>query len=276
MSRAMIDRTREGEDKLRVLPTIARGYREAVRHGVTYAVQALVWVGVVVAGQYALGRLADGSNSAEFGVVAAWLPYIAMLVGAAIIYVAAYRAVILLEVPEWRKAVRPGGRELRLFGIHLLFVAVGYLEIALLVIIGDSYGMSSAVFFGSEYVSNVAWSVMLSLVVCVTLVPFLGLAYPLIAIDATSGLFRRSYVWSRGHRRRISAIVFLSALPVQIIAAAPFSMWDGKTNILLGGVQIAVSSLIYLWGAALRAGALGCAFRFIADRRQDRTYEVFD
>jgi hypothetical protein len=277
--RLMIDRTRADGDKLPVLRTVARGYREAMRHGITYAAQALVWVGVVVAGQYVVGWLAEGSYGPEFNVVAAWLPYVAMLAGAAIIHVAAYRAVILLEIPQWQKALRLGGRELRLFGIHLLFVAVGYLEMALFGIIaqrvGDPHIMSS-VLYGSDYVSDVAWNVILSLLLSITLVPFLGLAYPLTAIDTTSGLFRRSYALSRGNRGRIGAIVFLAALPVQIIASAPFSLWDGETDIVLGGLQIAVSSLIYLWGAALRAGALGCAFRFIANQRQERTYDVFD
>ncbi len=210
------------------LHTIARGCRETFRHG-AYTVQAAAWALIAVAAylpsQLPLDLASAGFPALVFYIAAPYLPLVVMLVGAAVILVTVYRAVILDEVPSWRDALRLGSRELRLFGCNLLFLAAGYVEMALLGIVvqllGSRYGVDADLLFRSGMVSQVGVAVTWNLLICITLIPFLGLAFPFIAIDMSSSLFRRSYFWSRRRRWRLAAIAVLTALPVQIAAYAP-------------------------------------------------------
>ncbi len=270
--------------RIPVLRAIARGLRETFRHGAAYTAQAVAWALLAVAA-YLPSLLPLDLDSADslalyFYLAAPYVPLVVMLVGAAVILVSVYRAVVLDEVPSWRRAFRLGGREFRLFGFNLLFLAVGYLEMALLGIvvqlIGGPYGVDAELLFHRGTVSQVGEAITWSLLICITLIPFFGLAFPFIAIDMSSGLLRRSYFWSRGHRWRLGAIGFLSALPVQIAVYAPFFIWADWNDAVGRCVLIGVSALIYLWGAAIRAGAFGWAFRVIADAQHGPTYEVFD
>jgi len=267
-----------------VLRTIARGCREAFRHGLVYTVYAVAWAIIAVL-VYLPATLPIDALSAQFSALAvyyaaSYLPTVVMLVGYAVIFVAVNRAIVLLEIPAWRKALRVGGRELRVFGFNLVFLAVCYLEVAILGIfvqlIGGPYGIDAEVLFDSGLISHFTETVIWGLLICATLTPFFGLAFSLAAIDTTSRMFRRSFVWSRGHRWRLGAIGFLSALPVQIAVYAPFFIWADWNDAVGRCVLIGVSALIYLWGAAIRAGAFGWAFRVIADAQHGPTYEVFD
>lgn len=175
---------------------------------------------------------------------------------------------------------RGGGRELRLFGFDLVFLAVGYMEVALLGIViqlvGGPYGVDAEMLFHSGTVSQVGEAVIWELLICITLIPPFGLAFPFIAIDMPSRLFRRSYFWSRGQRWRFFAIAVLTALPIQIAAYAPYFIWEGRNDVVDRSVQIGLMAKAYLWGAAIRGRAFGRAFRLIAEAQQGRTYNVFD
>jgi len=269
--------------KVPVLRTITRGCRESLRHG-AYTVQAAAWAFITVAAylpsQLPLDHDSAGPSALFLYLAAPYLPQFVMHVGATVILVAAYRTVILGEVPSWRKALRFGNRELRLFGFNLLFLAVGYAELALLGIIvqliGGPYGVDGELLFRSGMVSQVGVAVAWNLLICITLIPLFGLAFPFIAIDMSSGLLRRSYFWSRGQRWRLAAIAVLTALPVQIAAYAPYFIWEGRDDLVDGSLQIGTMAMAYLWGATVRGSALGSAFRHIADGQQGRTYDVFD
>jgi hypothetical protein len=65
-------------------------------------------------------------------------------------------------------------------------------------------------------------------------------------------------------------------LAIQIAAYAPFFIWADWNEAVGRGVVASASGVIYLWGAAIRAGAFGCAFRVIADGQHGSTYQVFD
>jgi len=270
--------------RIPVLRAIARGLRETFRHGPAYTVQAVAWALIAVAA-YLPSLLPLDLDSVDslafyFYLAAPYLPFVVMLVGAAVILVSVYRAVVLDEVPSWRRAFRLGGRELRLFGFNLLFLAVGYLEMALLGIvvqlIGGPYGVDAELLFHSGAISQVGVAVTWNLFICITLIPFFGLAFPFVAIDSSSGLFRRSYFWSRGQRWRLAAIAVLTAVPVQIAAYAPYLIWEGRNDVVDHSLQIGIVAMVYLLGAAVRGGAFGSAFRIIADGQQGRTYDVFD
>lgn len=270
--------------KIPPLHTIARGCREMFRHGTAYTVQAAAWALIAVAA-YFPSRLPLDLDSADspalyFYLAAPYLPLAVISVGAAAILVSVYRAVILDEVPSWRRALRVGGRELRLFGLNLLFLAVGYAEMALLGIIvqlaGDPYGVDAELLYHSGTASTVGIATTWNLLICLTLIPLFGLAFPFTAIDMSSGLFRRAYVWGRGQRWRLAAIAVLTSLPVQVAAYAPYVIWDGGNNMVGNSLQIGTMAMVYLVGAAVRGGALGSAFRVIADGQHGPTYEVFD
>jgi hypothetical protein len=100
--------------------------------------------------------------------------------------------------------------------------------------------------------------------------------FPLIAIDMSSGLVRRSFSWGRGQRWRLAAIAVLTALPVQIAAYAPYLIWESANDVVGHSLQIGTMAMVYLWGAAVRGGAFGSALRLIAEDQQGRTYDVFD
>ena len=267
-----------------VLATIARGCHEAFRHGLVYTVYAVAWATIAVLAYLPTVLPTDALRTDIAGFVfyyaASHLPMVVMLVGYTVIFVAVNRAIVLLEAPAWRKALRVGGRELRVFGFNLVFLAVGYFEMAVLGIlvqsIGGPYGIDAELLFDSGLISSAAETVIWGLLICATLTPFFGLAFSFAAIDATSRMFRHSLVWSRGHRWRLGAIGFLSALPVQIAVYVPFFIWADWNDAVGRCALVGVSAVIYLWGAAVRAGAFGWAFRVIAGGQHGPTYAVFD
>jgi hypothetical protein len=266
-----------------VLATIVRGGREALRHGLVYTVYAVAWAAIAVL-VYLPAVLPIEALSVQFSALAvyyaaSYLPTVVMLVGFVVIFVAVNRAIVLPEIPTWRKALRVGGRELRVLGFTLLFLAVGYVEMAALAILVQSIGHPLGIGtepFEDGLLGNFAETVIWGLLISATLTPFFGLAFSLAAVDAPSRMFRRSFVWSRGHRWRLGAIGFLSALPVQIAVYAPFFIWADWNDAVGRCVLVGASAVIYLLGAAPRAGAFGWAFRVITDGQQGSTYAVFD
>jgi hypothetical protein len=267
-----------------VLATIARGCREAFRHGLVYTVYAVAWAVIAVLANLPAALPIDTwsvqSSALAVYYAASLLPAVVMLVGYAVIFVAVNRAIVLHEIPAWWRALRVGRRELRVFGFSLLFVAVGYLEMVVIGILVQSIshpsGIGAELLFDSGLLTSAEAAVIWSLLISATLTPFFGLAFSLAAIGATSRMFRRSLAWSRGHRWRLGAIGFLSALAIQIAAYAPFFIWADWNEAVGRGVVASASGVIYLWGAAIRAGAFGCAFRVIADGQHGSTYQVFD
>jgi hypothetical protein len=270
--------------KIPLLHTIARGCRETLRYSPVYTVQTTAWALIAVAA-YLLSVLPSRIDSPDplslyYRVAAPYLPLAVMLLGAATISVSVYRAAILDEVPSLRKVLHLGARELRLTGFNLVFLVVGYVEMALLAIVvqlvGRRFGIDAELLFHSGAVSQVGESVAWGLLICITLVPLFGLVFPLIAIDMSSGTFRRSYVWSRGQRWRLAVIAALTGPPIQIIAYAPYLIWHGASSNAAHGLQIGLMAMVYLWGTAMRCSAFAVAFRLVANAQHARTYEIFD
>ena len=266
---------------LPILWTIVSGCREVFRYGTIYSAYALAWAIIAAVAHLTEMVPTNDVSSVEVAYYAAsYLPSIVMLVGSAVIFVTVNRAIVLQEIPAWRRVFHVGGRELRVLGFNLLFLAVGYLELALLsILVQFAAGLHSVdveFLFGGGLLTSAEEAVLWGLLISVTLTPFLGLAFSLAAIDATSGMLRRSAAWSRGYGWRLGAIGFLSGLIVQILAYAPFFIWPDWSDAVSRITVLGLSAVINLLGAGLRAGAFGYAFRVIADGRQALAYRVFD
>lgn len=265
---------------LPVLGSIACGCREGIRHGAVYGLHVLAWTIIVVVAYVPVLVPADDSFSVEAFVFVAHLPSIAMLVGSAVIFVAVNRAIVLQDVPTWWRAVRLGGHELRVLGLNLVFLVVGYLELALIStlvqFISGLLGIDVGFLFDAGLITNAVHVVLWGLLISATLTPFFGLAPLFAAIDAKSGMLRRSAAWSRGYGWRLGAIGFLPGVIVQVGSYAPFVIWTDWRDAAGRTALVGLSAAIYLCGAIVRAAAFGCAFRFIAEGRQTSLYGVFD
>jgi hypothetical protein len=267
---------------LPVMRTIANGYREVFRHGGVYTAIAVVWAAVVVALDLVFWPLLETSSADVWSIVAlhSWLypPNIAFEAAAAMVVVPVYRSAILLEAPAYWMVFRISARELRVFGLFLLVYAASRLEYEIVTIFLQQIGIPSGLFatFDAGVGITIIRRLIRSLIVCFTVIPFVGLALPLAAIDARPGLIRSSIAWSRGNLWRIGAIVFLSALPLQIIATASQYAWPAIVGVPIQYLHFAAYNVIYLWALAVRGAALGLACRMIADRQGQRVYEAFD
>lgn len=264
--------------KVPVFGAIAHGCRAAFGHGLMYAAYVGVWTILTVLAGIPVS-LAVG-DSAELYVALSYLPSVAMLVGYATIFVAVNRDIVRHEAPPWRSALRLGRRELRVFGLTLLFLAVGYVEVTVLWILlqltSAFYGPGAEVLSGEGVINSVIGTVVWGLLISVTLTPFFGLALPLAAIDAKPGMFRQALASGWGNRWRLGAIGFVPALPFQIGVYAPFFIWADWNGALGSAVLTGLSAMIYLCGAVVRAAAFAWAFRVIAEGRQESSYGVFD
>jgi hypothetical protein len=119
-------------------------------------------------------------------------------------------------------------------------------------------------------------AVLWSLLIAFTITPFIGLAFPLAALDAPSGLFRRSFETSRGHRLRLAAIAFIADLPWLLASYVPWLAWQSFGGEIPETLQVGVSTFITLLGTAFGSTVLGKAFAAIAARQGEGIYDVFD
>ena len=119
-------------------------------------------------------------------------------------------------------------------------------------------------------------AVLVSLLISVTITPFIGLAFPLAALDAPAGLFRRSFEMSRGNRLRLAAIGFSADLPWVLASYVPWLIWPSFGSDVPESLQLGVATFITLLGTAFGSMVFGKAFAAIADRRHEGIYGVFD
>jgi len=269
--------------KLRVAWIVADGYWWAAWYLRDYAAMALAWAAVAAGAQLLLGRLLRDGSGGTAQMAADYAPTLAnfavTFLGAAAVAVAAYRLAVLEERPQWRHALRIGRRQLRVFGLSLLIYAAAVVEMIALTIalhaagILDITGSSSAAANGvlSQILATILWSLLIAL----TITPFIGLAFPLAALDAPSGLFRRSFEMARGHRLRLAAIAFVADLPWVLASYIPWAVW-GSSDSIPDSVQVGLSTFITLLGTAFGAMVFGKAFAAVAARQRDGVYGIFD
>lgn len=274
--------------RLPVRQIIADGYWWAIWHLRVYAAIALVWAIVAAALQLLLGNLREvlpglPDDASPIGTAVSYAPGLAVFaatsLGAAVVAVAAYRLVILEEPTDWRRAQRPGRRELRVFGLSLLLFVVAVAEMLALTLLLHLIGVLDATgdsLRAGEPVVLLITTLLWSLMIALTLTPFIGFAFPLAAIDTPSGLFHRSFRMSRGHRPRLACIAFVADLPWVIGSHIPWILWGSSVSETPESLQIGMSTFITLASTAFGAMVLGKAFAFVADRQHEGTYGVFD
>jgi hypothetical protein len=272
--------------RLPVVRTIVEGYWWAIWHLRTYSTLALVWAIVAAVLQMLLGDLPEllAGSPEDAGAVAHYVPSLAIfaatLLGAAVIAVAAYRLVILDEPTDWRRALRLGRRELRVFGLSMLIYVVAVAEVLVLTLVLHLVGGLDTAGAESRQVNESAAliiaAVLWSLLIAVTLTPFIGLVLPLAAIDASSRLFHRSFQMSRGHRLRLACIVFVGDLLWVLASHVPWALWGSSQSDAPESLHIGLSAFITLLSTAFGAMVLGKAFAAIADRQHEGVYGVFD
>jgi hypothetical protein len=273
---------------LPVARTIVEGYWWAVWHLRTTVAMALVWATVVVFLERFLGSLPAGTtglprDGSPIRIAARIAPDLAIfattLLGAAVIAVAAYRMLILDEPTDWRRALRPGRRELRVFGFSVLVYVGAVVEVLLLTLVLHLVGVTEgprmpdpAYRLPVLIIAALLWS----LLVAVTLTPLVGFVFPLAAIDAPSGLFNRSFRMGRGYRLRLACIAFLADAPWVLASNIPQILWEPTFSPMPNSLQTGLSTFITLLSTAFGAMVFGKAFTSIADRQYEGVYGVFD
>jgi hypothetical protein len=276
--------------KLGVARTILEGYWWSLWHVRAYGVMALAWAGVTAALQLLFGGLSQRAGEAPpetgaSGAVASYAPdlvvFAATFLGAAVISVAAYRLVILDEPVNARRPLRLGRRELRVFGLSLVVYGAAVAEILALTLLLHGAGTPDAAGGGGSMearglLPEMIGAVLSSLLCALTLTPFLGLAFPLAAIDAPSGVFGRSFRISRGHRLRLAAIAFIADVPWTVASYLPWLLWDLPAGGIGESLQLGASTFISLLGVAFDATVIAVVFAVIADRQGRGIYDVFD
>ena len=235
--------------KLRVAWIVADGYWWAAWYLRDYAAMAFAWAAVAAAAQLLLGRLFRDGSGETARMAADYAPTLAnfavTFLGAAAVAVAAYRLAVLEERPHWRHALRIGRRELRIFGLSLLVYAAAVAEMIILTMslqgagILDITGGNPAAANGAlpQIIATVLWSLLIAL----TITPFIGLAFPLAALDAPSGLFRRSFEMTRGHRLRLAAIAFIADLPWVLASYIPWAVWGSSGRGIPDSLHVGLS-----------------------------------
>jgi hypothetical protein len=276
-----------GRSTLPVVRTVVEGYWWAVWHLRTSIAIALVWATIVVFLERLLsgmptggGGLADASPiqlAARLGPDL--LMFAATLLGAAVVAVAAYRMAILEEPTDWRRALRPGRRELRVFGLSVLVYVAAIAEVLLLTLLLHGVGVRDDPGVDSEefrlpvlIIATLLWS----LLVAATLTPFIGFAFPLAAIDAPSGLFQQSFRMGRGYRLRLAGIAFLADLPWVLASQIPQVLWEPAFGPNPNSLQTGLSTVITLLSTAFAAMVFGKAFAAVSGREHEGVYDVFD
>ena len=273
---------------LPVARTVVDGYWWAIWHLRTTLSIALVWATIVVFLEWLLGSLPAGiaglpEDASPIRIAARVAPDLAIfattLLGAAVIAVAAYRMVILDEGTDWRRALRPGRRELRVFGLSVLVYVAAVAEVMLLTLALQLIGVVVPAGVPSEadrlpmlIIATLLWS----LLVAATLTPFVGFVFPLAAIDAPSGLFHRSFQMGRGCRLRLASIAFIADVPWVLASHIPGLLWETGLSPVPNSLQTGLSTVITLLSTAFGAMVFGKAFAAVADRQHEGVYGVFD
>lgn len=285
--------TASGGRELPVLPTIVRGYRETLLYLPTYLIQAALWACSVGALEYALevvvapalrAREIVGPLAAAVRSAAPFAEIFALLLSTVAIALSAYRAAIKGERPRWQRAMHFGRRELRFLGLTLVFCIIEYGGVLLLMLLpltvahvtGEDRLVQRAL--ATPYAAALLQLLVMVLggvFISATMTPVFGLAFPLVAIDAPSGLLRRAARMSRGYRRQLAVISFLAMLPFAVASCLPYA-WTPDTGTIGPSARDAAVALIGLVGVAFATTGFAVAFRTIAEGHSEGVYEVFD
>ena len=274
---------------LPVLKTIVQGYGEALPHFPDYAIQALIWAGVVGAVHYLLGQIEApmkrAAETAEYWSVATHYAVLfakdfVLLLGGATTALAAYRAAIQNQRPAWQRALLIGRRDLRFIGLTLVLYIVGYGELILLAGIlhmsGALSGVVAVMAWAGAGLVSLVFAVVGNLLVAATLTTFFGLAFPLASIGAPGGVIRRALRISRGYRGRLGVISFLAELPFLVAAYLPFLLWTTNAGTIGENAQMAAYALIAFLGVAFATSAFAVAFITVVDHHNEAVSDVFD
>ncbi len=206
--------------------------------------------------------------------------YAELLLAASLIAIAVYRAIILDERRRWNATMRVGRREMRFLGLAALFSVPAHLGVVSIVVavnlrVAPLMLMQALAAIGIPALRSVTVILLAHLVVSVALTPFLGLAFPLIAIDAPGSPLRQSLRLSRDLRIRLAAIGFAAPLPIMPLIYAPSLAGIPNTAILLA-LQSAVGSFFGLLAEAVVTGVFAVAFQRVTAHLNKGTYGIFD
>jgi len=108
------------------------------------------------------------------------------------------------------------------------------------------------------------------------LTPFLGLAFPLVAVDGPGSVLRQSIRLSRGHRIRLMAIGFLAPLPLLPLIYGLLYLGAFPDTMALMALRETGGFFVNGLVAALEAGVFAVAFQRVTAQSNVGTYGVFD
>jgi len=276
-------------ESLPVFGTILRGYRAAVRQAGAFIVLAIVWTAIAAGTRYVTEELTHTLSDlrAHYTFPAAvrheaaqLVQYAELLVGASLIGVTVYRAIILGEGLRWDALWRIGRREIRYLALAIVFsvpVHVGMKSLAIAVNLGVAPVTLQQALMAIDIpiLRTMSVSVTAHLLVSIALTPFFALAFPLIAIGAPGPVLQRSMRVSRGHRARLGTIGFLASLPVIPLMYAPYFAGTANTP-TLAILQSTAAIFLSLLASALVSAVFAVAFQRVTAHLHKGTYDVFD
>jgi hypothetical protein len=274
---------------LPVFATVFDGYRAAVRRLRSFLALVVVWAALAAGTGYGIEQLTHSwaKLRAHYTLQAVVrdeatqiAQYAELLLAASMIGIAVYRAVILAEPPQRGALARIGRREMRYVALAILFSVPAHFArrsvmVALNLGVAPTILSQAAAAIGIPILRTVCLFVMVHLLVSIALTPFLGLAFPLIAIDTPGSALRLSPRLSREYRIRLAAIGFLAPLPTLPLIVAPYLGGFADTTTLLA-LQATVGIFLNLLSTALVAGVFAVAFQRLTAQSNIGTYGVFD
>ncbi|HZF34366.1 MAG TPA: hypothetical protein VE914_11235 [Candidatus Angelobacter sp.] len=275
-------------ESLSVLGTILQGYRAAARQAGSILILAIVWTAVAAGTGYLAEELTHSRSDlwAHYSLGAAIrneaveIPeYAELLLAASLIEIAIYRAIILADVPRWNAVWRIGRREMRYFALTILFwvpIHVGRRAFVIAVNLGAApiLVQHTIAAIAVPVLQAISISMIAHLLDSIALIPFFGLAFPLVAIGAPGGALRQSMRLSRTHRTRLATIGFLYGLPLIPLVYAPYLA--GPITGALPILQSTAATFLSLLASALEAAVFAVAFQRVTAHLHKGTYDVFD
>lgn len=268
---------------LPVWHSVVLGYIDIARHLSVYLAMAALWSFLVIGGLRLLILAAFGGEPTANDVtaltqeLAGWVEYLLGNIGSVLIAVAGYRAVLLGEAPSLHCLSRFGRRELRLFGVYLVYLALNFvlLSAALMVLVGVA-GADVAAAIDSNIAIALPFELVAGLLGDLMIAPFLILAFPLAALDARPSLFVGAWRLGRGHRLRLCAVSYLSGLPFMFLTYLPRQLFQPDAEWLAVYLWTSLAGFIGLLWTAFYSGCIALAFDWIMQRQRDRSLTVFD
>jgi hypothetical protein len=281
--------TDAASETLSILGTVLGGYRAAARRFASFLVLIIVWTVLGTGTGYLVEEVTHARSDlpvhytfpalmrAEAADLAS---YAELLLSASLVAIAVYRAIILDEKPRWDAALRIGRREMRFLALAILFsvpahLGVEFVAVAVHFRAAPALLTQALAIIGIPIFRRMSLVLLAHLLVSIGLTPFVGLAFPLIALGAPRGTLRQSLRLGRNHRLRLAAIGFLASLPIIPLSYA-FYFVAMPDTVPIVVVQSIVGIFVGLLAEALVTGVFAVAFQRITAHSNKGTYDVFD